>query len=293
VSTLVVRLRGPLQSYGEATKFSVRGTLRYPSYSALLGMCRAARGIGRDASTADSDFLLDLRMAIRLDGIGAILTDFHTVNPRDLNGYANLDKIDSEKKQRLKTVVTTGEGKPWITRETTLATLVTRRAYLQDSEFLWLIEGDDAVIDELRSALAKPTWQLSLGRKACIPDWPLVLGITAKSIEDAASWVPVVRREQRLVQRNLEETPKEETPKEETPKEETPKEETPKEETPKEKRTLHMLGEAGSVVNLDRPLGNGIYNGYTTLTRKSLSIEVSGSVTSRRELLEWVGENFQ
>jgi len=267
VSTLVVRLRGPLQSYGEATKFSVRGTLRYPSYSALLGMCRAAHGIGRDAATADSDFLLDLRMAIRLDGIGTILTDFHTVNPRDLNGYADLDKIDSKKKQRLKTVVTTGEGKSWIT-QATLATLVTRRAYLQDSEFLWLIEGDDAVIDKLRSALEEPTWQLSLGRKACIPDWPLVLGVTAKSIEDAARWVPVVRRKQRFVQRNLG-------------------------ETPEEKRTLHMLGEAGSVVNLDQPLGNDIYNGYTTLTRKSSSIEVSSSVTNRRELLEWVGENFQ
>lgn len=265
MSTLVVRLRGPLQSYGEATKFSVRGTLRYPSYSALLGMCRAALGIGRDAATADSDFLLDLRMAIRLDGISTILTDFHTVNPRDLNGYDDLDKIDSKKKQRRKTVVTTGEGQSWMN----LATLVTRRAYLQDSEFLWLIEGDDAVIDKLRSAMAEPTWQLSLGRKACIPDWPLVLGVTAKSIEDAASWVPVVRREQRFVQRNLDETPE------------------------PEKRTLHMLGEAGSVVNLDRPLGNGIYNGYTTLTRKSSSIVVNSSVENRRELLEWVGENFQ
>jgi CRISPR system Cascade subunit CasD len=228
-------------------------------------MCRAALGIGRYATTADSDFLLDLRMAIRLDGVSTILTDFHTVNPRDLRGYDDLDKIDDKKKRERQAVVTTGDGHVWMN----FATLVTRRAYLQDSEFLWFIEGDGDVLDTLRSALEEPNWQLSLGRKACVPDWPMVLGVTDKPIEDAASWIPVVRRGQRFFRRNLEDT------------------------NDSERRTLHILGEAGLVVNLDRPLGNSTYNGYTTLTRKSLSVVVSSSVENRRELLEWVGENFQ
>ena len=247
MSTLVVRLHGPLQSYGEASKFKSRGTLRYPSYAALLGMCRAALGIGRSAPREESEFLFDLRMAIRLDKTNPVLVDYQTVNPADPSKYGDAQVSNIERRIE---VVANSRNLPY----------VMKKSYLQDSEFMWFIEGDDAAIHQLENALMRPTWQLSLGRKACLPDWPMVLGVTPESIQEVAGRIPIVKRA--------------------------------RSDGDTGKRTLHLFGEAGSVANFDRPLGNHPDDGYTTMTREAKPLIIDHTAKDHRELLNWARENL-
>lgn len=183
-TTLVCRLSGPLQSWGEQSGFARRGTLPAPTYSGLLGLCRAALGHdrrGRDARTgqaADDGWLRALDMWIRIDRPGATLTDYHTVGPRE--------GVDT---------VPTGSGRPWRIKEAqgrVPQTLQTWRLYLTDAAFLWLISGPAEDVVRLREALEGPFWQLSLGRKACVPDFPLVLGVSTVGPAECLTAVPVV-----------------------------------------------------------------------------------------------------
>lgn len=183
-ATLVCRLSGPLQSWGEQSGFARRGTLAHPTYSGLLGLCRAALGHdrrGRDARSgqaADDSWLRAVDMWIRVDRPGTTLTDYHTVGPRE--------GVET---------VPTGSGRPWRIKEAQgrmPQTLQTWRVYLTDAAFLWLITGPTQDIERLHEALATPFWQLSLGRKACVPDFPLVLGRTPRTPTECLDAVPVI-----------------------------------------------------------------------------------------------------
>ena len=199
MSTLVCRLSGPLQSWGEDAKFTRRTTLPYPTYSGLLGLARAALGHTRDGldartgNPADDTWLHHLDMAIRIDQPGKTLVDYHTVNPPPVNAYHWLSAAD---RAQLATVAM-GNSKLWTgaveqgpRKVKKLETLQTWRTYLTDATFTWLIHGHPRDIQRLHHALHQPYWQLSLGRKACLPDQPLVLGTTDTPIHECAQHIP-------------------------------------------------------------------------------------------------------
>jgi len=54
-------------------------------------------------------------------------------------------------------------------------TVVSRRYYLSDADFLVGLEGDEALLRRLDTALACPVWPLCLGRKAFVPGSPVRL----------------------------------------------------------------------------------------------------------------------
>ena len=71
--TLLLRLAGPMQSWGISSRFSIRDTGMEPSKSGVIGLVCAALGKPRDESTTDdAEFrqLTQLKMAVRVDRQG-------------------------------------------------------------------------------------------------------------------------------------------------------------------------------------------------------------------------------
>src|SRR4051794_39949025 len=73
--TLLLRLSGPMQSWGTRSRFDDRDTERLPSKSGVIGLLCAAQGRPRLAQIED---LAALRMGVRADRAGILATDYHT-----------------------------------------------------------------------------------------------------------------------------------------------------------------------------------------------------------------------
>ena len=141
MSTLILRLQGPMQSWGTQSRFSVRDTGREPSKAGVIGLLCAAEGRPRTESLAD---LGALHMGVRVDREGTLQRDYHTAQH----------------------VAKAGGG----IKECEPST----RYYLADAEFVVGLEGDDTLLESLRQALQAPRWPLYLGRKSFVPSRPIV-----------------------------------------------------------------------------------------------------------------------
>ncbi|NEY35897.1 type I-E CRISPR-associated protein Cas5/CasD [Streptomyces sp. PRKS01-65] len=152
MSGLLLRLAGPLQSWGERSAFTpVRDTAPFPTRSALIGMFAAAEGIGRDE--ADPDRYQDLQLTVRVDRPGVRIVDYHTVGggfPKD------------------RTAATSGGSNKG-------AAVITRRHYLSDAVFVVAVTAADETLTRLADALSRPHWAPYLGRRSCVPDEPFLL----------------------------------------------------------------------------------------------------------------------
>lgn len=256
MATIIARLAGPLQSYGEQTRFSARGTLPYPTYAALIGLARSALGLGRQVEVEAYQWLRNLSMAIRVDKEGTLLVDYQTINPPKTSVYAWLNTSD---RKRLEHTVPTGSGGIWAIKSR-IPSMETERTYISDASFTWLIEGNDDEIDRLGNALVEPRWQISLGRKACVPDWPLILGITDLSMMEAVNVVPAIGHEAGP-------------------------------------RKVHILAgdkpsEARTIMHADDPVGSHPHDGYRYRDRHIIDI-TPPVLDTRRKLLAWAKENLR
>ena len=68
MNTLLIRLAGPMQSWGTQSRFFTRDTGHEPSKSGVIGVLCAALGWGREAPLDD---LARLRMGVRVDRPGS------------------------------------------------------------------------------------------------------------------------------------------------------------------------------------------------------------------------------
>ena len=75
MSVLLMRLAGPMQSWGTRSRFSNRDTGLEPSRSGVIGLLCAALGRPREAPLDD---FLPLKMAVRVDREGRLMRDYHT-----------------------------------------------------------------------------------------------------------------------------------------------------------------------------------------------------------------------
>lgn len=149
--TLLLRLAGPLQSWGLQSRFSIRDTAREPTKSGVLGLVCAALGLPRDASLED---LSALRMGVRVDQEGQHRRDFHT---------AQNVLIASNTARQIE------RGKPKLKD-----TEPSMRHYLADAWFTVGLSGEDrSLLERIDEALGAPRWPLALGRKAFVPGWPV------------------------------------------------------------------------------------------------------------------------
>ncbi|ACY96530.1 type I-E CRISPR-associated protein Cas5/CasD [Thermomonospora curvata] len=169
---LLLHLSGPLQSWGERSRFNQRDTATAPTRSGLIGMIAAAFGRRRTEPVTD---LRALRFTVRIDRPGTLLRDFHTVGggmPRDLT-------------------VITAEGKR---RAADTATVTSDRYYLQDAAFTVAVTADDpALLDRCAQALRAPRWPLYLGRRSCPPNAPLLLTVLRTDPVTALIDLPLAR----------------------------------------------------------------------------------------------------
>ncbi len=141
--TLLLRLQAPMQSWGISSHFTSRDTTREPTKSGVIGLICAALGRPRDADISD---LAGLKMGVRVDREGILQKDFHVAQDIMLAG---------------------GKG--------TKDTEISDRYYLSDAVFLVGLEGPQALLEEIQSALQSPHWMLYLGRKAFPPGKPVWL----------------------------------------------------------------------------------------------------------------------
>lgn len=172
MSGLLLRLAAPLQSWGEHSIFGERDTAGIPTRSGLIGMLAAACGLPR---RAELGALHDLGFTVRVDRPGVRMVDFHTVG----GGYP-----------RTRTVLT-ATGKR---QSAASATIVTRRHYLADAVFTVAVTGSESAVEQARNALRAPHWQPYLGRRACIPEQPLLLDVPIADPVAELEHVPVARR---------------------------------------------------------------------------------------------------
>lgn len=171
MATLLLRLAAPMQSWGVDSKFETRQTLREPTKSGVLGLLAAALGCRRDQLPGA---LLELKMAVRVDQEGRMITDFQTAH-----GIA-ADEMGRILRQP------DGKRRPARNRD-----FVTTRQYLCDAVFVVALEHEDEQwLGELADALRTPAYPLFLGRRSCPPTLPLVLGITAKDRRSALNACP-------------------------------------------------------------------------------------------------------
>ena len=75
--TLLLRLAGPMQSWGTTSRFDQRDTGKEPSKSGIVGLLAAALGIDRENWT-DLEPLARLSMGIRHDRPGVPKRDYQT-----------------------------------------------------------------------------------------------------------------------------------------------------------------------------------------------------------------------
>lgn len=155
MTTLLLQLVGPMQSWGVQSHFNRRDTGLEPSKSGVIGLICAA--LGRDRAEPIHD-LAALHMGVRVDREGVLKADYHTAQYLMKAG-----------------------GKPFVgLKETELS----QRFYLADAAFLVGLEGDAGVLSQAHTALLHPHWLLCLGRRAFVPSRPIGLekGLFADSL---------------------------------------------------------------------------------------------------------------
>ncbi len=76
-NTLFLRLEGPMQSWGERGRWSIRDTAPHPTKSGVIGLIACALGIGADAPIKALSEAV--QMGVRVDKPGVRLTDYHTI----------------------------------------------------------------------------------------------------------------------------------------------------------------------------------------------------------------------
>lgn len=161
--TLLLRLAGPMQSWGTQSAFNRRDTGLDPSKSGVIGLLCAALGRPREAPVDD---LAALQMGVRVDHEGVLQTDYHTTG-----GVSPAERARRTKEgERYGVAEFSGGG---------VRTVLSLRAYLADANFLVGLSAhtpaEQALLHQLDHALARPVWPLFLGRKAFLPAEPVRL----------------------------------------------------------------------------------------------------------------------
>lgn len=147
-STLLLKLRGPIQSWGDGSRFTVRDTSARPTKSGIVGLLAAAEGRRRTDPVED---LAMLRFGVRIDQPGTIMRDFQTA-------------IDWRRDKSMPLV---------------------SRYYLADAVFLVGLEAPRSTLDGIEAALKSARFPLYLGRRSCPANPDLVIGIREMSLVDA------------------------------------------------------------------------------------------------------------
>lgn len=172
VRLLILRLEGPMQSWGERSKWDDRDTADMPTKSGIIGLIACCMGLER-ANSEIVSLHQRLTVSIRADRPGKCATDFQTIR---------------------QTRLMTADGGY---RPRSTSTILSNRQYLQDAVFLCVVTcDDDTLCDRISGALKHPVWVPYLGRKCCAPTCPILAADTDEfiDVEDALRHFPLLPR---------------------------------------------------------------------------------------------------
>ena len=164
---LLLNLAGPLQSWGDHSRFWTSDTHDFPTKSGVIGLLFCAMGLGGAQEAALSQFTCYPMTAYRIGKKEAKktvnLTDFQMIG----NGYDPDDPWQRFCKMR------TFDGK----RSQTSGMKMTKKIYLQDQKFCVIMEIPSGWKERVIEGLRTPVWDIYLGRKCCAPSEPVFGGI--------------------------------------------------------------------------------------------------------------------
>lgn len=152
MNTLLIRLEGPLQSWGLRSRWTERETALEPTKSGVVGMLACTLGWGRDRDDDIRQLSNALAFGVRVDRPGTLVRDYQTVFGGAMSAERKI-KINASTKEP--------------------ETVVSPRWYLSDASFLVALQAEEHWIALLSGAVRNPVWPPFLGRKSCPPSLPL------------------------------------------------------------------------------------------------------------------------
>jgi CRISPR system Cascade subunit CasD len=168
---LALRLSGVLQSWGFNSEYTYRNSGLFPTKSAVLGLCCAAKGLSR-GSDDEREFLeavVDCSMtAIALPRTRTAGGKIWPINVRRIDDFHTVEK----------TKTAAGKSNP--------NAVMTYRQYLCDADFIVVLEINADIANDLKEKLSDPVWGIWFGRKACIPSAPVFAGVFS-TMDDVSS----------------------------------------------------------------------------------------------------------
>lgn len=146
MTVLLLRLAGPLQSWGDSSRFTRRETGTEPTKSGIIGLIAAAQGRRRTDPIED---LTNLVYGVRTEQPGRLIRDFQTARHPSWKHSA-----------------------------------LSYRYYLADAVFVAGLEADATLLDGIHEAVNSPAFPLYLGRRSCPPTGIVSLGIRHGTLVD-------------------------------------------------------------------------------------------------------------
>ena len=171
--SLLLRLAGPMQSWGTSSRFIERDTLQEPSKSGVIGLLCAAMGVRREDRDPPVALSL-LRMGVRVDRRGVLAYDYQTAQ--------NVLKAKDGKVNRNDNTV-----QSW-------------RYYLADAQFLVGFQAETeaqaSLLERAWAALQVPCFPSSLGRRSYLPSWSVFLadGLAEAPLLERLPTYPTLKR---------------------------------------------------------------------------------------------------
>lgn len=169
---LIMKLQGPMQSWGEHTFEGLRPSANIPTKSAVIGLIGACLGIRRNDRKSQKSLVGGIQIAVRADRQDIDvqkITDYHTILDARVD-YAGLKSHANS--------------------------IQTWREYLCDAAFtvaVWETEDCSITIDRIAKALNHPYFTPYLGRRSCPVSRPLFENIVeADNFKAALSMIPPV-----------------------------------------------------------------------------------------------------
>lgn len=160
MKTMLLKLSGPMQSWGTKSHFETRHSDYYPSKSAIWGMILAAMGIRREETEEWISILQTLDFMVRVDQPGRLLKDYQIARSYKPNG--DVQQV-----------------------------YVTERYYIEDGVFLVALGNEDeSLLKEIEEALRYPYFQPFMGRRSLPLPVDFFLGIQEGNVKDCLQKEP-------------------------------------------------------------------------------------------------------
>jgi CRISPR system Cascade subunit CasD len=183
--TLLLRLAGPMQSWGTTSRFDQRDTGKEPSKSGVIGLLAAALGIDREIWDEEMKALAALTMGVRHDRAGVLKYDYQTAG----QGTFQVTLQDGSRQKCSRIILANGTHPSGAHLGDGVQSW---RYYLADAMFLVGLESPDrALLERAHAALQNPVWPLALGRKSYVPSEPIWIEggvLDAPLMEALAAW---------------------------------------------------------------------------------------------------------